>query len=205
MLSQFCIRRPIFAAVLSILIVLAGFIAMRVLPLSQYPNITPPSVMVSTSYEGANAQTLARTVAAPIEDQLSGIENLIYYTTSIRANGDVRIQCVFDVGTNANDAVVEINNRVRTAERSLPEVVRTNGVNVRKRTNDSLMTIVYTSPDGSLTPTQLADYALLNVVDYLKRLPGLRQHAVRHAHLDGSAQDGADGPDALRYPQRRQG
>ena len=78
MLSQFCIRRPIFAAVLSILIVLAGFIAMRVLPLSQYPNITPPSVMVSTSYEGANAQTLARTVAAPIEDQLSGIENLIY-------------------------------------------------------------------------------------------------------------------------------
>ena len=173
MLSQFCIRRPIFAAVLSILIVLAGFIAMRVLPLSQYPNITPPSVMVSTSYEGANAQTLARTVAAPIEDQLSGIENLIYYTTSIRANGDVRIQCVFDVGTNANDAVVEINNRVRTAERSLPEVVRTNGVNVRKRTNDSLMTIVYTSPDGSLTPTQLADYALLNVVDYLKRLPGI--------------------------------
>ena len=160
MLSQFCIRRPIFAAVLSILIVLAGFIAMRVLPLSQYPNITPPSVMVSTSYEGANAQTLARTVAAPIEDQLSGIENLIYYTTSIRANGDVRIQCVFDVGTNANDAVVEINNRVRTAERRLPEVVRTNGVNVRKRTNDSLMTIVYTSPDGSLTPTQLADYAL---------------------------------------------
>ena len=178
MLSQFCIRRPIFAAVLSILIVLAGFIAMRVLPLSQYPNITPPSVMVSTSYEGANAQTLARTVAAPIEDQLSGIENLIYYTTSIRANGDVRIQCVFDVGTNANDAVVEINNRVRTAERSLPEVVRTNGVNVRKRTNDSLMTIVYTSPDGSLTPTQLADYALLNVVDYLKRLPGIGDVAV---------------------------
>ncbi len=178
MLSQFCIRRPIFAAVLSILIVLAGFLAMRALPISQYPNITPPSVMVSTSYEGANAQTLARTVAAPIEDQLSGIENLIYYTTSIRANGDVRIQCVFDVGTNANDAVVEINNRVRTAERSLPEVVRTNGVNVRKRTNDSLLTVVYTSPDGSLTPTELADYALLNVVDYLKRLPGIGDVAV---------------------------
>lgn len=178
MLSQFCIRRPIFAAVLSILIVLAGLLSMRALPISQYPNITPPSVMVSTSYEGANAQTLARTVAAPIEDQLSGIENLIYYTTSIRANGDVRIQCVFDVGTNANDAVVEINNRVRTAERSLPEVVRTNGVNVRKRTNDSLLTVVYTSPDGSLTPTELADYALLNVVDYLKRLPGIGDVAV---------------------------
>ena len=97
MLSDLCIRRPIFATVLSILIVLAGIVAMRVLPMSQYPNITPPTVTISTQYEGANAQTLARTVAAPIEDQLSGIEGLIYYTTSIRANGEVRIQCVFDV------------------------------------------------------------------------------------------------------------
>lgn len=93
MLSDLCIRRPIFATVLSILIVLAGIVAMRVLPMSQYPNITPPTVTISTQYEGANAQTLARTVAAPIEDQLSGIEGLIYYTTSIRANGEVRIRC----------------------------------------------------------------------------------------------------------------
>lgn len=97
MLSDLCIRRPIFATVLSILIVLAGIVAMRVLPMSQYPNITPPTVTISTQYEGANAQTLARTVAAPIEDQLSGIEGLIYYTTSIRANGEVRIQCAFSV------------------------------------------------------------------------------------------------------------
>ena len=131
MLSSFCIKRPIFATVLSILIVLAGFVAMRVLPLSQYPNITPPTVTISTDYEGANAQTLARTVAAPIEDQLSGIEGLIYYTTSIRANGEVRIQCVFDVGTDPNYAMLEINNRVRTAERRLPEPVRQNGVNVK--------------------------------------------------------------------------
>ena len=108
MLSSFCIKRPIFATVLSILIVLAGFVAMRVLPLSQYPNITPPTITISTQYEGANAQTLARTVAAPIEDQLSGIEGLIYYTTSIRANGEVRIQCVFDVGTDPNYAMLEI-------------------------------------------------------------------------------------------------
>ena len=173
MLSQFCIKRPIFATVLSILIVLAGLVAMRVLPLSQYPNISPPTVTIFTSYEGANAQTLARTVAAPIEDQLSGVEGLIYYTTSIRANGDVRIQCVFDVGTDPNDAMLEINNRVRTAERNLPEQVRQNGVNVRKRSEESLMMIAYTSPDGSMTPTDLADYALLNVVDYLKRLPGI--------------------------------
>ena len=122
MLSDLCIRRPIFATVLSILIVLAGIVAMRVLPMSQYPNITPPTVTISTQYEGANAQTLARTVAAPIEDQLSGIEGLIYYTTSIRANGEVRIQCVFDVGTDPNYAMLEINNRVRTAERRRPSV-----------------------------------------------------------------------------------
>ena len=173
MLSSFCIKRPIFATVLSILIVLAGFVAMRVLPLSQYPNITPPTVTISTDYEGANAQTLARTVAAPIEDQLSGIEGLIYYTTSIRANGEVRIQCVFDVGTDPNYAMLEINNRVRTAERRLPEPVRQNGVNVRKRSEEVLMMVAYTSPDGSYSPTELADYALLNVVDYLKRLPGI--------------------------------
>ena len=173
MLSDLCIRRPIFATVLSILIVLAGIVAMRVLPMSQYPNITPPTVTISTQYEGANAQTLARTVAAPIEDQLSGIEGLIYYTTSIRANGEVRIQCVFDVGTDPNYAMLEINNRVRTAERRLPEQVRQNGVNVRKRSDEVLMMVAMYSPDGSLTPTEVADYALLNVVDYLKRLPGI--------------------------------
>ena len=113
MLSQFCIRRPIFASVMSILIVLAGLVCMRVLPLSQYPDISPPSVSISTSYEGADAQTLARTIAAPIEDQLSGVEGLQYYTTSIRSNGDVRISCTFEVGIDPNDAMLEINNRVR--------------------------------------------------------------------------------------------
>ena len=173
MLSQFCIRRPIFATVLSLLILLAGFVALRVLPLSQYPKISPPTVSVVTQYEGANAQTIARTVAAPIEDQLSGIEGLIYYTTSVRANGDVRIQCTFEVGTDPNDAVLEINNRVRTAERTLPEKVRQYGVTVRKRPEETILMIAYTSPDGSLTPTELADYVLLNVVDYIKRLPGI--------------------------------
>lgn len=91
MLSQFCIRRPIFASVLSILIVLGGILCYLVLPVSQYPNIAPPAVTVSTSWEGASASVLARTVAAPIEDQLSGIQGLLYYNTSIRSNGNVRI------------------------------------------------------------------------------------------------------------------
>lgn len=173
MLSQICIRRPILASVMSILIVLAGLVAVRILPLSQYPDISPPSVSISTSYEGADALTLARTIAAPIEDQLSGVEGLQYYTTSIRSNGDVRISCTFEVGTDPNDAMLEINNRVRTVERRLPETVRQNGVSVRKRSEETLLLMVLTSPDHSMNTTQLADYATINMVDDLKRIPGV--------------------------------
>ena len=173
MLSQFCIRRPIFATVLSLFIVLSGLIALRVLPLSQYPNITPPSVRVSATYDGADAETIARTVAQPIEDQLSGIEGLLYFTTSIRSSGDMAIQCVFDVGTNPNDAMLEINNRVRTAERRLPAKVRDQGVSVRKRSEDELLMMALYSPDKSMTASDMADYANLNIVDELKRLPGI--------------------------------
>ena len=183
MLSQFCIRRPIFASVLSILIVIAGLLAGRVLPMGQYPDITPPVVFISTSYEGADAQTLAKTVAAPIEDQLSGVEGLLYYETSIRSNGNIRITCTFEVGTNPNDAMLEINNRVRSAERRLPESVRQNGVNVRKRSEETLMIVPFYSPNGTLKPIQLADYVNLNVVDAIKRVPG-----VGDADVFGNAQ-----------------
>lgn len=183
MLSQFCIRRPIFASVLSILIVIAGLLAGRVLPMGQYPDITPPVVFISTSYEGADAQTLAKIVAAPIEDQLSGVEGLLYYETSIRSNGNVRITCTFEVGTNPNDAMLEINNRVRSAERRLPESVRQNGVNVRKRSEETLMIVPFYSPNGTLKPIQLADYVNLNVVDAIKRVPG-----VGDADVFGNAQ-----------------
>lgn len=183
MLSQFCIRRPIFASVMSILIVIAGLLAGRFLPVSQYPEITPPVVFISTQYEGADAQTLAKTVAAPIEDQLSGVEGLLYYETSIRSNGWVRIVCTFEVGTNPNDAMLEINNRVRSAERRLPESVRQNGVNVRKRSEETLMIVPFYSPDGSLKPIQLADFVNLNVIDEIKRVPG-----VGDADVFGNAQ-----------------
>lgn len=183
MLSQFCIRRSIFASVMSILIVIAGLLAGRVLPMGQYPDITPPVVFISTSYEGADAQTLAKTVAAPIEDQLSGVEGLLYYETSIRSNGNVRITCTFEVGTNPNDAMLEINNRVRSAERRLPESVRQNGVNVRKRSEETLMIVPFYSPNGTLKPIQLADYVNLNVVDAIKRVPG-----VGDADVFGNAQ-----------------
>lgn len=131
----------------------------------------------------ADAQTLAKTVAAPIEDQLSGVEGLLYYETSIRSNGNVRITCTFEVGTNPNDAMLEINNRVRSAERRLPESVRQNGVNVRKRSEETLMIVPFYSPNGTLKPIQLADYVNLNVVDAIKRVPG-----VGDADVFGNAQ-----------------
>lgn len=168
---------------MSILIVIAGLLAGRVLPMGQYPDITPPVVFISTSYEGADAQTLAKTVAAPIEYQLSGVEGLLYYETSIRSNGNVRITCTFEVGTNPNDAMLEINNRVRSAERRLPESVRQNGVNVRKRSEETLMIVPFYSPNGTLKPIQLADYVNLNVVDAIKRVPG-----VGDADVFGNAQ-----------------
>ena len=126
---------------------------------------------------------MAKTVAAPIEDQLSGVEGLLYYETSIRSNGNVRITCTFEVGTNPNDAMLEINNRVRSAERRLPESVRQNGVNVRKRSEETLMIVPFYSPNGTLKPIQLADYVNLNVVDAIKRVPG-----VGDADVFGNAQ-----------------
>ena len=172
-MEKFFVSRPIFAISLAIVIVLVGLISIMGLPIEQYPDITPPVVEVSATYDGADAQTLARTVAAPIEDQLSGITGLLYYTTNIRSNGDMSISCVFDVGTDANDAMLEINNRVRTAERRLPDVVRNQGVSVRKRSEENLLMVALFSPDGSMAATDLADYANLNIVDELKRLPGI--------------------------------
>lgn len=170
MFSQFCIKRPIFSTVLAILIMLAGIISIRVLPVSQYPNITPPSVMIAASYDGADILTLSQTVAQPIEAQLSGIQGLLYYRTTLRSSGEIRINCTFDIGIDPNDAVLEINNRVRTVERKLPQAVRNSGVTVRKRSSDSLLRIILTSPDGSLSPIQMADYANINLVDELKRV-----------------------------------
>lgn len=178
MLSQFCIKRPIFATVLSLLILLAGFLSYRNLGLSQYPNITPPTVTISTTYSGANAETLARTVASPIEDQLSGIEGLLYYTTSIRSNGDVRVQCIFDVGTDVNSAMLEINNRMRSIESRMPDSVKQNGISIRKRSEDALLRLVFTSPQNDLTRTDLADFVNLNVLDYVKRLPGISDASI---------------------------
>ena len=172
-MSRFFINRPIFASVISIIIVIAGLMAARALPIAQYPEITPPTVVITASYPGASAETLARTVAGPIEEQLSGVENLLYFNSSASSNGSLTITASFEVGTNVDMATVNVNNRVKIAEPRLPDVVRQFGVTVQKRSNDILMVATLTSPDASRTPLFLSNYALVNVVDDLKRIPGV--------------------------------
>ena len=172
-MSRFFINRPIFASVISIVIVIAGIMASLGLPVAQYPEITPPTVIISASYPGASAETLAKTVAGPIEEQLSGIENLIYFNSSAQSNGSLTITASFEVGTDIDMATVNVNNRVKIAEPRLPDVVRQYGVSVAKRSNNILMVAAVRSPDNSLPTLYLSNYTLVNVLDELRRLPGV--------------------------------
>ncbi len=172
-MSRFFIHRPIFASVISIIIVIAGLMAARVLPVAQYPEIAPPTVIISATYPGASAETLARTVAAPIEEQLSGVEGLIYFSSTAASNGQVTITATFEVGADIDMATVNVNNRVKIAEPRLPDVVRQYGVSVQKRSNDILLVATFTSPDNSRSSLYLSNYVLANVLDDLKRLPGV--------------------------------
>ena len=172
-LSRFFINRPIFAAVISITIVIAGLMAVRGLPVAQYPEIAPPTVIITANYPGASSETLTRTVAAPIEEQLSGVENLLYFNSTAASNGTLTITATFEVGTNIDIATVNVNNRVKIAEPRLPDIVRQYGVTAQKRSNDILLVTAITSPTGEYSALYLSNYALINVLDELKRLPGV--------------------------------
>ncbi|MFA7291658.1 MAG: multidrug efflux RND transporter permease subunit [Rhodocyclaceae bacterium] len=172
-MSRFFINRPIFASVISIIIVIAGLVASQVLPIAQYPQIAPPTVLITATYPGASAETLAKTVAAPIEEQLNGVEGLSYFTSSAAANGTVTITATFEVGSNVDMASVNVNNRVKAAEPRLPEEVRRNGVIVQKRSNDILQVVALESDKGRYNTLFLSNYASLNIVDELKRVKGV--------------------------------
>ncbi|HEV3238830.1 MAG TPA: multidrug efflux RND transporter permease subunit [Casimicrobiaceae bacterium] len=171
--SEFFINRPIFAGVISIIITLGGLIAARVLPVAQYPEIAPPTVIITANYPGASADTLARTVAAPIEEQLSGVDNLSYFSSTASTNGSLTIACTFEVGANADKAVIDVNNRVAIALPRLPEVVRQTGVVALKRSTDILLVIGLSSDDPRYDTLYLSNYATINVLDELKRIPGV--------------------------------
>jgi hydrophobe/amphiphile efflux-1 (HAE1) family protein len=172
-MSRFFISRPIFASVISIVIVIAGLMASLTLPVAQYPEITPPTVIISATFPGANAETLSKTVAAPIEEQLSGVEGLLYYNSQSTSNGTVSITATFEVGTNPDTALIAVNNRVKVAEPRLPDDVRRTGVLVQKRSNNILMFAALRSPDNTFDALYLSNYVSLNVVEEIRRIPGV--------------------------------
>ncbi len=171
--SHFFIDRPIFAGVISTLIVLLGIFAYPSLPVAQYPEIAPPTIAITATYPGASAEVLADTVAAPIEQQVNGVENMLYITSSSTGNGSVVINVVFKLGTNLDTAQVLVQNRVATALPRLPQSVQELGVTTLKNTPDILMAVFLTSPDGSHDIQYLSNYAGIQVRDKLLRLQGI--------------------------------
>jgi multidrug efflux pump len=172
MFSRFFIDRPIFAFVISIFIVIAGLASMRTLPIAQYPEISPPVVQVVAVYPGASAEVVEQTVAAPIENALTGLEGLMYMSSTSTSSGIVTIQVTFEIGTNVDKAAQNINNRVKQIETKLPQEVRRQGVTVEKGSSAFLQVIAFFSPDGRFNDLYTSNYVTLNVLDSLKRVPG---------------------------------
>jgi multidrug efflux pump len=172
-ISRFFIDRPVFASVLSIVIVLAGLMAMRALPIAQYPQIVPPEVVVTANYPGATAQTIAETVAAPLEQQINGVENMIYIRSTSTSSGTLNLTVTFAIGTDPDQATINVNNRVQRATALLPQEVGRQGVTVNKRGSSILQVLTLSSPGGRYDTIYVSNYALINIIDELRRTPGV--------------------------------
>src|SRR5437868_5428736 len=173
MFSHFFIDRPIVATVLSVVITLTGAIALLYLPLAQYPRITPPSISVSISYPGASAQVVADTVAAPIEQQVTGVPGMLYMSSQSGNDGSYSLSVTFDVNTDLNTALVMVQNRVTLAMPLLPSPVQRQGITIRKRTPDMLMIVSLFSPNQRYDDLYLSNYALIHLRDELLRVDGV--------------------------------
>ena len=173
--SRFFIDRPVFAVVLSLVVLAAGLLSITTLPVSEYPEVTPPTITVRAVYPGANPTVLAQTVGTPLEDAINGVEKMLYMSSSATADGVLNLTVTFAIGTNVDLAQVQVQNRVSQALARLPEEVRALGVTTEKRSPDITMVVHLTSPDGRYDPVYLRNYALLNVRNELSRLPGAGQ------------------------------
>ncbi len=171
--AHFFVRRPIFASVLSILIVIVGLVAFNALPVSQYPEIAPPTIVVRANYPGADAETVAATVATPLEEQINGVEDMLYMSSYSSADGSLALTITFKLGTDLKKAQVLVHNRVAVALPRLPTAVQQTGVTTNKSSPDIMMVLTMYSPDGTLDPLYVSNYARANVRDPLLRLDGV--------------------------------
>ena len=174
-LSRFFIDRPIFAGVLSLLVFIGGLIAISKLPISEYPEVVPPSIVVRATYPGANPKVIAETVAAPLEEQINGTENMLYMSSQATTDGALTLTVTFKIGTNVDVAETQVQNRVQRALPRLPEEVRQIGVITQKSSPDLTMVVHLQSPDSRYDELYLRNYAVLNVKDVLARIPGMGQ------------------------------
>ena len=173
MLPRFFIDRPIFAAVISVLITLAGGLSAFTLPISQFPPVTPPTIQVDCGYPGASARIVSETIAAPIEQRVNGVERMLYMSSQATSDGSYSLTVTFEIGTDLNVAQVMVQNRVNLAVPELPDVVRATGVTTRKRSPEILMTVPLLSPDGRYDQLYLSNYALTHCKEELARIPGI--------------------------------
>ena len=173
MFSRFFIERPIFSSVVSIIIVIAGLITLSVLPIAQYPEITPPTVSVSAVYPGASASVVAETVAAPIEQEVNGVEGMIYMSSTSASDGSYNLTVTFEVGTDLDLAQILVQNRVALAEPRLPEEVKREGVNTKKQSTNIVLIITLSAPEGGYDEISLSNYATLQLRDSLSRIDGV--------------------------------
>jgi hydrophobe/amphiphile efflux-1 (HAE1) family protein len=173
--SDFFIDRPIFASVLAILIVLLGGISIYTLPIAEFPEIVPPTVQVTANYYGAGAEVVEKAVTVPIEEEINGVEGMIYMTSQSASDGSMVITCTFDVGYDLAIAAVDVQNKVQIAEAKLPEAVNKAGIDVEKQSTDLIMAVTLISPDGSYGVDFLGNYAQIHLMDPIARLPGVGQ------------------------------
>ena len=177
-LSHTFIDRPIFATVLSVFVTLIGLGALLVLPVAQYPEIVPPTVQITTTYPGASAETVSRTVATPLEQEINGVENMLYISSQSTGDGKLTVTVTFRIGTDLNVAQMLTQNRVQDALPRLPEDVQRLGVEVRKSTPNILIAVHLYSPDASRDTLYLSNYATLHIKDTLARTPGRRRRSI---------------------------